>query len=194
LDGVLIDSKKNMNFAWNQTSKIHDLNIPFSKYFKLIGRSFPEILKNLKIKKNYKYISNTYKQFSKKKINQIKTYPFLHNSINYLKTRNIKIAIVTSKDRLRSIKILKKINLKVNVLYCPTNRLRGKPSPDLLLATLKKIKIKKKEAVFVGDTYIDKKAASSAGIDFLFAKYGYKIGISKSKFSIKNLMEVNKYI
>ena len=49
-------------------------------------------------------------------------------------------------------------------------------------------------SVFVGDTYVDKKKASSAGIDFLFAKYGYKIVISKSKFGIKNLMEVNKYI
>ena len=36
LDGVIFDSKKNMESAWNKTSKKFELNIPFSLYFKNI--------------------------------------------------------------------------------------------------------------------------------------------------------------
>ena len=33
LDGVLVDSKKNMKHSWDLTSKQFDLNVPFSRYF-----------------------------------------------------------------------------------------------------------------------------------------------------------------
>ena len=51
LDGVLIDSKKNMQFAWEAVQDEFKLNIPFESYFKFIGMPFQDILKSLKIKK-----------------------------------------------------------------------------------------------------------------------------------------------
>ena len=47
--------------------------------------------------------------------------------------------IVTSKDKLRSKKILKKLKIKINQIYSPSNSLSGKPSPDLILHAIKKI-------------------------------------------------------
>ena len=46
--------------------------------------------------------------------------------------------IVTSKDKLRSKKFLKKLKIKINQIYSPSNSLSGKPSPDLILHAIKK--------------------------------------------------------
>ena len=63
LDGVIINSLKNMESAWNYTCKKNNLNISFEKYKKLIGLPFTHILKKLKIKKNYKKIQQDYRYF-----------------------------------------------------------------------------------------------------------------------------------
>ena len=52
LDGVLLDSLKNMLISWNSVNKKFDLNISFEKYYKHIGVPFKDILKSLNIKKN----------------------------------------------------------------------------------------------------------------------------------------------
>ena len=51
LDGVLINSKKNMEYAWKQTCEKHNLKIKFKRYFSYVGFPFFEILKKLKINK-----------------------------------------------------------------------------------------------------------------------------------------------
>ena len=47
LDGVLIDSLKNMETSWSFTNKKFSLDIPFDNYCKYIGKPFKETLKSL---------------------------------------------------------------------------------------------------------------------------------------------------
>ena len=114
----------------------------------------------------------------------IKIYPGVRKTIDILKKKRIKIVIVTSKDKLRSKKILKKLKIKINQIYSPSNSLSGKPSPDLILHAIKKNKSSKESSIFIGDTISDQLAAKNAKVDFIFAKYGYKIGLKKSKLFI----------
>ena len=51
LDGVLINSLKNMEYALKNTNKKLGLNLKFSRYKKYIGLPFFEILR--KIQKSY---------------------------------------------------------------------------------------------------------------------------------------------
>ena len=51
LDGVLINSIKNMEISWDYCKKKYNLEIDFSSYKKFIGLPFNDILKNLKIRK-----------------------------------------------------------------------------------------------------------------------------------------------
>ena len=51
LDGVLINSKINMRYAWNYSRKQNNLNVSFSEYFENIGTPFVNILNKIKIKK-----------------------------------------------------------------------------------------------------------------------------------------------
>ena len=68
LDGVLFDTKKNMKYAWDLTSKRFDLNVPFKNYYQFIGRPFRDILRLLKIKKNFSSIEKSFSDISKKNL------------------------------------------------------------------------------------------------------------------------------
>ena len=194
LDGVLIDSKENMKFAWKNVKIKHNIKVSFNSYFQNIGESFPNILKKLKIKKDGKSIENTYKQESLKNINLISLYPGVKKTLQYLIKKKIKIVIVTSKDKFRSKKILKKLGVKIQQIYSPTKHLKGKPKPDLIFEAIRKNNSSKKLSLFVGDTISDRRAAKNAGVDFIFAKYGYKIGIKKSKFYINKFEKIKSIL
>ena len=194
LDGVLIDSKKNMEFAWNNTSKKYKLNVSFKKYFLHVGKPFSKILKSLKIKENNKLITKNFSNISKENLNLIKPYKDIKNALNFLRDKKIKVAIVTSKDLHRTKKILKKFKIKINTIQCPEPKLRGKPFPDQINKVIKKLNIKKKYSIYIGDTFFDLKAANSANVDFILADYGYKIGIRNYKFKIKNLLQIQKIL
>tara|TARA_A100001011_G_scaffold36912_1_gene35064 strand:+ start:840 stop:1466 length:627 start_codon:yes stop_codon:yes gene_type:complete len=193
LDGVVFDSKKNMEFAWNTTSKKFHLNISFAKYFSKIGIPFLKILKLLRVKpdqKIYKY----FQEASLKKINLIRPYKNVLDEFKYFKKKKIKFAIVTSKDFKRSKFLLSKFKIEPSSLHCPTKKLRGKPYPDQLLHSLKKNKFRAKDTWFVGDTNIDYQAARSAKIKFIFAKYGYGENNKLYKYKISNFKQIRKFI
>lgn len=193
LDGVIFDSKKNMKLAWNKTSKKFNLNVKFEKYFEKIGMPFLNILKTLNIKPDKK-IYRFFQKVSFKEIDKINLYDGVTEQLKFLKEKRIKFSIVTSKDLKRSSFLLRKFKIKPNSIHCPNNTLRGKPYPDHLLYCLKKNKINRNDAYYVGDTEIDYLAAKRANISFIFAKYGfgknnrlYKNKISKFKH-IKNFL------
>ena len=60
LDGVLINSKENMNTAWNAVKKKFNIKKKFSDYFKWIGYPFTEILDKLEIKNKQQEIKKCY--------------------------------------------------------------------------------------------------------------------------------------
>ena len=80
LDGVIFDSKSNMEVAWNETSNRFNLNTPFSLYFKKIGMPFSDILKSLGLI-NDDRIYRYFQRISLKKISLIKPYK---DAINHL--------------------------------------------------------------------------------------------------------------
>ena len=193
LDGVIFDSKKNMESAWNETSKKFKLNITFSSYFKKIGMPFLIILKSLDIKPNKK-IYQCFKEVSLKNIHLIRPYKDVLNQFKFLKKKKIKFSIVTSKDFKRSKFLLKKFKIQPCSIHCPDKKLRGKPFPDQLLYSLKKNKVKAKDACFIGDTKIDFLAAKRANITFVFAKYGYGKSNKLYKYQISNFKQIKQLI
>ena len=190
LDGVLIDSKNNMKAAWNYTKKKYKLDVSFNEYFEHVGKPFNSILRSLKILDKKKLIEKEYSKASIKNFNKIKLYKNVKKVLNLLKkNKKVITAIVTSKNYSRTKKILKLFELKVDYVQCPQKGLRGKPYPDQILRVIKKFKVHKKNCFYVGDTIFDKVSASRSKINFVFAKYGYKIGIKKYKNAIKDIFE-----
>ena len=174
LDGVILNSKKNMNLAWNSVREELGIEVKFKDYFTKIGIPFKEILKKLKIDKNkFKKAEEIFFLNSKKNFNKILLYNKVFETINLLKKKNKIIGILTSKDKIRTLKILKKFNLKFDFVYCPVSKKFSKPNPYQVFQIIKRFKANKKEVVFVGDTDIDKLTAKNASIDFIYCNYGF---------------------
>ena len=87
LDGVIIDSLRNMRIAWENTSKKYSLNISFNTYKKYLGLPFVEILKKNGIYENHKKIVKNFNSISVKNFKVIKVYKKMINTLNILKMK-----------------------------------------------------------------------------------------------------------
>lgn len=193
-DGVLINSKKNMQISWNKTKEKFFLSYSFQKYFKQIGKPFKDVLISLGVKKKFNEIEKNFKYESEKNFNKIKLYKNVLKTLNYLKRKKIIIGIFTSKDKDRTEKFIKKLKLVVNFIQCPQKGYKGKPSPDLLNKIIKQNNFNRTKCTYVGDTKVDLISAKKAKINFVLANYGYKIGIKKYKNSINSISGIKKII
>ena len=172
LDGVLIDSKKMMSHAWTKCQLEHNLDQPFSEYFKHIGKPFRDIMKELGIE-NSDAVKNTYDKASMQLMDEFLVfYPGVEDTLNKLK-KGYKIAVVTSKTAERTKVILEKLDVEFDYIVSPKKGLRGKPAPDQILWCLAMINTDPKDAIYVGDMQVDYDASQRAGTGFIHATYGY---------------------
>ena len=194
LDGVLVDTKINMQMAWSKVQKNFDLEISFKDYFKHIGLPFKAILKKIFIKKNFNKIEKTYRKESIQQFNKIKLYPGVAKTLKDLKRKKITVGIVTSKDRIRTIKLIKKFKMNIKLVVAPSRKLRGKPFPDQLLKAIKMAKLDQLNSIYIGDMLVDYKAAKNSKINFVYAKYGYGKKYIFYKHYIKKIRDLLKII
>lgn len=194
LDGVILDTEKNMVKSWEEVRKKYCIKNNFKDYKKYIGLPFLKILKNLKINKNQKEIQRTYKKFSIKNNNNIKLFPKVRETLNQL-NKNYILAVVTSKDCIRTKKLIKKFQLPLKNISCPKKDLRGKPFPDQINFIIKKINFKKKsEIAYVGDTRFDLLAAKRAKINFIHARYGFDKKVKNARNGINHFFEIVDFL
>ena len=195
LDGVLINSLKNMRISWNNTRKKFNIKHTFNDYKKLIGLPFYSILRKFDLNsEDYSKIKKNYDSISNKKLALIKIYPDVKDTLNYLIKKKYTIGLITSKDKKRTKKIIDKFKLKFKYIYSPNNQIKPKPYPDQILKIVKLEKIKKKDCIYIGDMSLDKKFAKNAGIKFIHAAYGYEKKKINTKFKIKKFRDLKRLL
>lgn len=88
LDGVLIDSKKNMEYSWKAVTKKYGIKISFNNYFKNIGLPFIQILKKIKVAPIYfARFEKEYRFNSIKNLKHIKLYTGVLHTLTELKKK-----------------------------------------------------------------------------------------------------------
>ena len=96
LDGVLFDTKQNMEKSWNLVRDKFNIKKSFNEYFLYLGLPFNVIMKKLGINKNDINLINVfYKKKSLEHSHLIKIYPGVKSSLKKLKKKNIEFGIVT---------------------------------------------------------------------------------------------------
>ncbi len=193
LDGVILDSKSNMRESWKKVCEKLKLKVSFNEYFKKIGLPFSKILSELNIKNNIKLAEKIYREESIKNFKLIKLYPTVAETLKFLKKKKFKIGIITSKEKIRTLKLIKRFKLKFDFVICPEKGKPGKPNPYLLNKLKKTYKIKKKSIYYLGDTIIDYKFAKNSKINFIFCKYGYG-KMNKKTTEFKKFNEIIQYL
>ena len=85
--------------------------------------------------------------------------------LNFLKNKNVKIAIVTATAIERTEKYIKDANIEMyfNDIISAKNVPHGKPAPDVYITACEKLKIEPKETIAVEDSPNGVKSASAAG-------------------------------
>tara|TARA_B100000795_G_C22783906_1_gene433635 strand:- start:1499 stop:2116 length:618 start_codon:yes stop_codon:yes gene_type:complete len=193
LDGVLIDSIKNMKFALKMTSLSMNIKLNFELYKKYLGLPFEKIIKKMNIKKDVKKIKEKYSYFSKKNISKIK---ISKKNLADLKNLNkdYDFAVFTSKDKSRTNIILRKYKLFKYIITSDDVK-KGKPHSEGIIKILKKNKSEKKDCLYVGDSIYDYKSAKNSKINYLHAKWGYEKNLKKKYkiIEISNFLMIRKY-
>lgn len=193
LDGVLIDSKENMRVSWQAVQKKFSLMQEFDDYFILIGRPFKEILKKLGIKHKLDEIEEEYKTTSENNLNLIKLYPNVLETLKFFSENTIVMAVVTSKDKDRTKKILADYDF-FKLTVSPSENLRGKPHPDQIIFAMDYLNMNLEDCVYIGDTSVDAMAAKASNIDFLYAGWGYGPEPEGEFSLISNFADIKSYI
>ena len=194
LDGVLIDSKDNMQVSWHACQKKFNIQNSFEEYFSFVGRPFFEILSLLNIKSNTESIKLLYDQTSILSADLINFYPDVEKILKECHKKKINLFVVTSKDRKRTKLILKNISHLFLYLSSPSKNLKGKPHPDQINFILNKFSLNQDDCVYVGDTEVDQLSAKYANIDFLFAEWGYGPRPSDKHISLHQISDLLSYI
>lgn len=177
LDGVLINSLDNMEYAWQKVCLSHSLEIPFRDYKKYIGIPFFDILEKLNINKLlFNDIKREYNDYSLNNLSLIKLYDNIEIFLESI-FHHHKIHIATSKSYSRTIRILNHFNIKKYFINIVTPEIlgegKGKPDPESLFYISKKENVSSKDLIYIGDTIYDWKCAKSANSEFIFANWGY---------------------
>lgn len=199
LDGTLVDSQTDILIANNLTlQKFGYKTISYNKVKSIIGQGIMgNIIKSLAMQKvkasnqqkqdMYDYFFSYYK---KNVYVKSKPYPGIKNLLKKLQ-KNYKLAVCSNKlEKLTKI-VLQKSDLKkyFNFVAGGDTFKFKKPHPSVLNNVVKKFKINKKDALFVGDSEHDYHAAQNSKIDFCLKQGGYtnkKISFFKNAAKIKD--------
>ena len=106
-------------------------------------------------------------------------YPGIREGIDYLKTTGIHIGCVTNKAEQFTVPLLKALGIydDFEIVISGDTLPKKKPDPLPLLHAAGHFGIQPSEALMVGDSISDVKAARAAGFNIFCMSYGYNHGV-----------------
>lgn len=205
MDGVLLDSEDFSNGSWIHrmlTKTLHNLGITHTKenveklYISNILRNFEGICRDFGIKDPKKLWNTREKHFLKEKFKALREgeiAPF--KDIEAIKDLNNhhKLTVVTNSPQSVADYFLEHFKLRKFFAVCigrgsnMSSLYKMKPAPYLLNRMMDEVGSKR--VLYVGDTDLDRRAAESAGIDFILLSR-----VDQKKGSFKNLWELKEYL
>lgn len=107
--------------------------------------------------------------------------------IEYLLSRDKRVALCTNKPRDLVFKVLEHHKLKsyFDCIVTGSDVENKKPNPEGIVKIINKIKCKQDKVVFIGDSLVDQIAAKNAQIKFFFFEAGYDDGVDIKNVDLK---------
>lgn len=203
LDGTLINSGPDLLDSLNFVLQNNHLNtINSSIIGNLVGggaeamirRGYAYLNKKLDEKIIPELINQFLEYYESNCTKKTKLYPNILEILKSLKEKEIKICICTNKRQYLAEKIIKELQIDnfFDVIVGSQKSIQLKPSTEMLEIFLKKLLLKPKDVIFIGDSTKDIIPANILGMTSVFVKYGYgKIKESnKADFQISNAKEL----
>jgi len=196
-DLTLVDTKPGVKASYKALSKLTNQKPTKKGFQEYVGSRFSEMIERLHKESGIskKKLIQTYLKAYKSKIPKMKYYG--KKVIPKLKDK--KIIILTNNYRKAVKETCKHFNIKYDKLITDNEMKKDQKKHDAIIKTIKKLNLKKSEAIYVGDHINDVKEAHKAGIRSVVVPTGvYKKSYLK-KFhpdflvpSLKKLPEIIK--
>ena len=173
LDGVLLDSRSNMERAWAEVKTRLGVATSFDEYFSHIGLPFQIILGKLGLAERGEQIETVFRATSSAYLDLAVFYPDVESTLIAMSKSVLELGIVTSKDATRTNAVLDRLPIEFSTVQTPNGECRGKPAPDHFLLAMEEAGVQPVQTVYIGDMEVDFKASQNAGIDYIHAGWGY---------------------
>ena len=176
LDGTLVDAYGAISSSLNFTRKqLGYSQISYKTVKESVGKGDRIFINMFFAKKDQEKALRIYRCHHRQSLQKkVKALPMSRRVLFNLKRRGKKISIASNRPTLYTNIILERLDFRkyIDFILCADKIKRIKPDPAILLKTLRYFKVKREEAVFIGDMIIDVKTAKTAGVDGLFVKGG----------------------
>ncbi len=178
LDGTLIDSSRCILKCFKRSFEELGLNYPGDNVIsELIGRSLDDILQILNIpidkREQFKKICRSVTLNCK----DLRLFPGMRDVLDFLKSKGIKIGVVTSKSMRGTKHSFEVVGLSFedfDVVVTASDTKKHKPHPEPIFLALDRLKISPGDnVVFVGDSFNDVEAAWNAGVLPIYVDWGF---------------------
>lgn len=115
-----------------------------------------KIALSLRSQRNWNAVYNT--------IPQMKLYPYIRETLDYIASKNHNISIVTTSPGSYASKVLSFFEIKPSSLIAYHDVTRRKPHPESMIKAISKANVLANESISFGDRKIDIEASKQAGI------------------------------
>ena len=176
LDGVLVDPSRALSVAWARVSSKFGLEIDEKLFRSWVGTPLAEVLMQLDLSDSARSeIRDLFEHEMLKQVDVVDPYPQVIEGLAELHRNSSKVAVFTSKPRLRALHACDRIGLASTLLVTPDDLPLGeaKPSPEGLFRIASLTGNSLSEIVFLGDSPADLAAARGAGVTFFHATWGF---------------------
>ncbi len=198
MDGTLVDSSGVIAGAINYVRK--NLMLPPMDKKKIISKINNHSINPLEyfygLKKFDPMCEKWFSEFySKNHDFHLDIYEGIRDILDFLCSKNIKLAVATNAYRQSTLESLKHLGLYdyFDTLVCYDDVGEGKPSPKMLEQILGSLQIDVSQALFIGDGERDAMAAQKANMDYIMVEWGFSShegSIGSTKELLEKLMVI----
>ncbi|NSW76502.1 MAG: HAD family hydrolase [Candidatus Atribacteria bacterium] len=148
---------------------------PLSFFYFTLGIPSPETMVRLGVPKEERVrFRDRWQELIRELMPEARLFPGMVETLETLTRMEIPLALVTSK--IKEEMTYEFDNFGINhffaVTVCADDVAHPKPAPDALLLALEKLSVTREQAIFVGESIYDIKAAKNAQVPFAFAQWG----------------------
>ncbi len=118
-------------------------------------------------------------------------YPGVLETLQALKERGARMAVVTNKLKLFTEPLLAELELTtyIDAIVCGDTTANPKPAPDMALHSCKLLGVEPAQALFVGDSAADVGCARAAGCPVVVVRDGYNHGTPAAELGADAVIE-----
>jgi phosphoglycolate phosphatase len=190
LDGTIVDSSKTVLKILNLIRKelkmsLIDLN-DIGSALSLGGNEMISIALGEGVNSDY-YLQYFRSIYIRDNLENEKVFIGVREFIEYLLSKDKKVALCTNKPKDLVFKVLKhhKLESYFDCIVTGTDVENKKPNPEGIIKIINKIKCNYEKVVLIGDSSVDQIAAKNAKIKFYFFEAGYDDGVDRKNIDLK---------